>query len=119
MQRKLVLSEHLDALLTNVWAFGRRELWKDVWETFGLQDFDRFYPEDVAVVQTEIQVLQALLAMEALEQQLAAVQSPPSPFAVQGGAGGGAPGTPQLPVGGDFFGTAALSPTTQPAAGGF
>jgi len=79
-QKKLTLAEKLDALLVDTWPAGRRELWRDVWESLGLQEFDKFYPEEVALVETQIKILQAQLqiaAMEAKLSQIGQAQEPP------------------------------------------
>lgn len=101
-QKQLLLADKLDAILAPVWPLGRRELWKNVWEALGLQEFDRFYPEHVATIQTQLLMLQAQLQLLVLEGQLA--QAGQQPMALDGGmpsgqqsvgtSGGGPP--PQL-----------------------
>lgn len=104
MQRKLALAERLDTLLLNTWPAGRRELWKDVWESFGLQEFDRFYPEAIAAIETQIIMMQAQVALAALSAQGQQFSGEPSPLAlmaageqVGGGQSGSVDGTVTAP----------------------
>jgi hypothetical protein len=69
-QKLLVTAEKLDAIVAPIWPLGRRELWKHVWETLGLQEFDRFYPESVATVETLLLVLRAQLQLASLQGML-------------------------------------------------
>lgn len=69
-QKILLLADKLDALLVDAWPLGRRELWKNVWETLGLQEFDRFYPEGVATIQTMRLLLMQQAEMTALQGQI-------------------------------------------------
>ena len=96
-QKRFVLAEKLDGLLAPIWPLGRRELWKSLWEALGLQEFERFYPEPVAVIQTMLLTLQAQLQLATLEGALMQAGQPPA----QGGpfqglfAGGGERPVPQ------------------------
>jgi hypothetical protein len=76
-QKRMMLAEHLDQILAPVYPLGRRELWKGIWESLGLQEFDRFYPEQVAVVQTQLLMLQAQLQLAQLEMALGMAAAPP------------------------------------------
>jgi hypothetical protein len=79
-QKRMMLAEHLDTIIAPVWPIGRRELWKSMWESLGLQEFERFYPEQVAVTQTQLLMLQAQLQLAQLEMALGmAAAPPPSP----------------------------------------
>lgn len=73
-QRQLQLAGMLDQIIAPIWPLGRRELWKQLWALMKLQDFDRVWPEQVGVVQTQILIMQAELTMAQLEMQLAEVQ---------------------------------------------
>lgn len=86
-QKRLMLAEKLDGIIAPVWPLGRRELWKDLWETMGLQQFDKFYPEAVATVQTQLLALQAQLQLAQLESLLMQASMPALP-----GQGAGQPG---------------------------
>lgn len=69
-QRQLQLATVLDPILAPIWPLGRRELWKQLWELMKLEDFDRLWPEHVAVTQTLITIMQAQLQMAVLDMQL-------------------------------------------------
>ena len=85
-QKRLMMAEKLDEILAPVYPLGRRELWRDVWETLGLQEFERFYPEAVAVVQTQLLMLKAQLEMAAMEMQIQQASAPPAPPGMPGGS---------------------------------
>lgn len=104
-QKMLVAAENLDRHLQGVWPMGQYELMKDIWERLGLKNFERFYPQEVAHIQTMIQVLRGQLLTAQLEAQLAQLTQPqPTPgqespegqdfasilAALEQGAGGGA-----------------------------
>jgi hypothetical protein len=78
-QKRMMLAEHLDTIIAPVWPIGRRELWKSMWESLGLQEFERFYPEQVAVTQTQLLMLQAQLQLAQLEIALGMAAAPPPP----------------------------------------
>jgi hypothetical protein len=85
-QKRMMLAEHLDTIIAPVWPIGRRELWKGIWESMGLQEFDRYYPEQVAVTQTQLLMLQAQLQLAQLEMALGMAAAPPPPPEGDGGA---------------------------------
>lgn len=105
-QKELTMAERLDVLLQD-YPLGRRQLWKHVWEQLGLKEFDRFYPEEVARIQTMLRVLQADVALGQLEMQLMqltmmGIQPPPESAAIMQPGG---PGAPQpAPAGGNILG---------------
>lgn len=101
-QKQLTMAEKLDTLLVD-YPLGRRQLWKHVWEEMGLQEFDLFYPEEVAQLQTMLRVFQADVLLGQLELQLMAQQQaglmPPPESAALLGQGNSASGGP-VPQGG-------------------
>lgn len=88
-QTKLTLAERLDPLLGQLWPRGQRTLWKDIWETLGLQGFDQIYPEFVADLYTMLKSLELQLKLAQMQQSLLPQQAPEPP---QAPTGGGAPG---------------------------
>ena len=98
-QTKLQLSETLAPLLGTLWPRGQRALYKDIWETLGMQGFDQIWPEYVSDLYTMLKSLQLQLELKQLEEALQP-QPPPPPPGVQGPAGApgptdGAQGAPQ------------------------
>lgn len=88
-QKFLSLAEHLDQLLQD-YPIGRRLLWKDIWEKMGLQQFDLYWPEEWARIQTMLHVLQADMQLGQLEMGLmqeaqAGLTPPPESAALLGG----------------------------------
>lgn len=73
-QRQLQLATSLDQILAPIWPLGRRELWKQLWQLMKLKDFDKLWPEQVAVVQTQILIMQAQIQLVTLEGQLMAIE---------------------------------------------
>ena len=70
-------------------------LWKDIWETLGLQGFEQIYPEYVADLYTMLKALDLQLKLaqleQALQQQTQQATPPPAgapPPAQQAGGGG-------------------------------
>jgi len=123
-QKRLMLAERLDAMLAPIWPLGRRELWKNVWEALGLQEFEQFYPEQVATMQSLLLILQAQVMLSTLEGQVQQVQQAArgGPFAallgaLGGGVGaGGPPGEAPAPE--DALGTLLNAPPQGLAMGG-
>ncbi len=73
-QRQLQLAQALDQILAPIWPLGRRELWKQLWELMKLKEFDKLWPESVAVMQTQILIMQAQIQLVTLEGQLMQMQ---------------------------------------------
>lgn len=101
-QKELTMAERLDAMLQD-YPIGRRQMWKQVWERLGLQQFDLFWPEEVARMQTMIRILQADVGIMGLEAQvmqmgMAGMQPPPEASALL--AKGGAQGPSAVSTGG-------------------
>ena len=65
-------------------------LWKDIWETLGLQGFDQIYPEYVADLYTMLKALDLQLKLSQLEQALQ--PQPPAGTATPGAPAGGGQG---------------------------
>lgn len=86
-QKMLVAAENLDKHLQGIWPQGQYELLKDTWERLGLKNFDRFYPKDVAAIQTQIRVLQGQILLAQLEAQVRQLSAPPGPPQGQGVGG--------------------------------
>lgn len=80
-QVALALAQTLDPQLAS-YPIGRRLMWKEVWELHGRRNFDRVWPEEVAIIQTQIVTAQAQLALAAAQAQL------------QGAVAAGQQGTP-------------------------
>ena len=82
-------------------------LWKDIWETLGLQGFDQIYPEYVADLYTMLKALDLQLKLSQLEQALQ--PQPPAGTA-----------TPVVPAGGQGEGglMALISPFAEGLAQG-
>lgn len=83
-QTKLTLAERLDPLMGTLWPRGQRLLWKDIWETLGLQGFDQIYPEYVADLYTMLKTLELQVKLSQLEQALQ--PQPPQGAVLPGGA---------------------------------
>jgi hypothetical protein len=81
------MAQLMDQLVAEIWPLGRRQLWKQIWESLHLRDFDSIYPEQVAVILTQIKLLEANLMLATLQGQLMQIQG-----AVAGVAPGAAPG---------------------------
>jgi hypothetical protein len=79
-QKRLMLAEKLDAILAPIFPLGQRELWRDIWETLGMQEFERFWPEEVATMQTLLLTLQVQLQLAQLEGAVAQASMPPPPL---------------------------------------
>src|SRR3990167_2531926 len=82
-QTKLTIAERLSPLLGDIWPRGQRMLWKDIWETVGLQGFDEIWPEYIADLYSMLKSLDLQLKLAQLEQEL----HPPPPGEVPPGRG--------------------------------
>lgn len=69
-QRQLQLATVIGPIIAPIWPLGHRELWKQLWQLMKLEDFDRLWPEQVAVTQTQIAIMQAQLQIAVLSMQL-------------------------------------------------
>lgn len=85
-QKQVTMAEKLDMQLQG-YPLGRRALWKHVYESFGLQEFDQFWPEEVARLDTMLLILQKDMALGQVEAALsqmaqAGIQPPPESTAI-------------------------------------
>lgn len=98
-QKLLTLAEKIDPMLAD-FPLGRRALWKYITEKMGFQQFDRFWPEEVARLQTMLLVLQKDLALGQIEVGLAQLAqagiTPPPESAALLQEGQAAPGVQPL-----------------------
>lgn len=102
-QKLMAMAEKMDVALVDKWPIGRRLLFKKVWEGLELQEFDTFYPEEVAIVETLLIVMRAQLELGQLEQQVLALGMIPGTIQMPDGTGinmgtGGQPETTQMPA---------------------
>lgn len=95
-QTKLTIAEQLNPLLGNLWPRGQRMLWKDIWETLGLQGFDQIYPEYVADLYSMLKALDLQLKLAQMEQML----NQPPPGTMPSGQGEWVPPGGGAPTGG-------------------
>ena len=125
-QAKLQISETLAPRLGEMWPRGERALYKDIWETLGLQGFDQIWPEYVADLYTMIQSLDLQLKLKQLEEALRPQPPAPPPATPGAPAGPGEEGGLMSLISpfmaglaqGQTIGTQLLTPTPQVEAPG-
>lgn len=105
-QKLLTMAERLDTMIQD-YPIGRRQLWKHVFEKMGIQQFDLFWPEEMARIQTMLRILQSDVALGQFEMalmQMAAMGIAPPPESAALMQPGGPEAQRSVPAGGNLMG---------------